>query len=73
MNIARWMWDSKALFQVKMNWWLLHMGLQVQALLAENAMYKECTGKSVAELELMGSKAIALEVHQKFAKGDVFM
>lgn len=49
------------------------MGLQVQALLAENAMYKECTGKSVAELELMGSKAIALEVCQKFAKGDVFM
>lgn len=36
--------------------------IQVQTLIAENALYKECTGKSAAELELMSSKAVALEV-----------
>ena len=38
------------------------MLLQISALVAENEMYKECTGKSVAEIKLISSKAVALEV-----------
>ncbi|KAG0624343.1 hypothetical protein M758_3G240900 [Ceratodon purpureus] len=34
---------------------------QISALAAENEMYKECTGKSVAEIKLISSKAVALE------------
>ncbi|EFJ35821.1 hypothetical protein SELMODRAFT_78149 [Selaginella moellendorffii] len=33
----------------------------VQSLMEENNTYKECTGKSAAELEFLSSKAIALE------------
>jgi len=38
-------------------------GVQISVLTAENEMYKDCTGKSVAELKLISSKAVALEVH----------
>ncbi|CAK9876044.1 unnamed protein product [Sphagnum jensenii] len=34
---------------------------QVQALSAENTMYKEWSGKSMAEVELLGKKAVVLE------------
>jgi len=34
----------------------------VQALSAENTMYKEWSGKSMAEVELLGKKAVVLEV-----------
>jgi hypothetical protein len=34
----------------------------VQALSAENAMYKEWSGKSIAEMELLSNKAVVLEV-----------
>ncbi len=34
----------------------------MQALLAENAMYKEWSGKSIAEMELLSNKAVVLEV-----------
>ncbi|XP_024381679.1 kinesin-like protein KIN-14N [Physcomitrium patens] len=34
---------------------------QVSSFEAENAMYKECTGKSVAEIKLISNKALALE------------
>ncbi|CAM6126329.1 unnamed protein product [Calypogeia fissa] len=34
---------------------------ELLALTTENARYKECTGKSAAELELLSSKAMALE------------
>lgn len=35
---------------------------QIQALMDENMRYKECTGKSAAELEQLSNKAVALEV-----------
>ncbi|BFI43342.1 kinesin family member C1 [Marchantia polymorpha subsp. ruderalis] len=34
---------------------------QIQALMDENMRYKECTGKSAAELEQLSNKAVALE------------
>lgn len=40
----------------------LNVLFQILALAAENEMYKECTGKSVAEIKLISSKAVALEV-----------
>jgi kinesin family protein C1 len=35
---------------------------EVKTLSAENARYRECTGKSAAEMESLSNKATALEV-----------
>lgn len=59
------MLKSFATFQTKLGLGLssyLNILLQISALAAENEMYKECTGKSVAEIKLISSKAVALEV-----------
>ena len=41
------------------------MLLQIPTLVAENQMYKECTVKSVAEIKLISSKVVALQVDCK--------
>lgn len=39
---------------------------EVKTLSAENSRYRECTGKSAAEMESLSNKATALEVSQFF-------